>query len=402
MRTEKVLIVSRNKGLVNQARMLLREAGISVVTVIDSPARALSALWGDTPDITLLDLDGQKSGLMDILPVILGSGRKLATQGSLGISAHRESEGSAWEEERDMLLGMGVGHCLPADSPPVMLQAVLHRILEAPADGSGAVKAADRKRLLLFLNDRNRSHTFHQALKGHSVDLDDAIEVDALCRAFLDNTPDVVLIDPRGLGTNLATIGNVARHFPGTRIYYIVPPEVSTAWASRAADFVTRVIEYPEDPAGFRRITALLEDAPPRENPAAPPAPAAPAPPRPKRILVVDDDIAVRTMMVEFLKHFGYETWQAEDGRAALEMLRKERPDLLISDIYMPRMNGFQLFMEVRNNWPDLPVVLITGYNSAAKDMASYSIHDADFLEKPFELATVEALVRAKLQKAAG
>ena len=57
--------------------------------------------------------------------------------------------------------------------------------------------------------------------------------------------------------------------------------------------------------------------------------------------------------------------------------------------------------MEVRNNWPNLPVVLITGYNSAAKEMAAYSIKDADFLEKPFELATVEALVRSKLNRAA-
>lgn len=398
MRMEKVLIVSQNKGLVNQTRMLLREAGISVVTVIDSPARALSALWGDTPDITVLDLAGQKSGLMDILPVILGSGRKLAALGSVGISAHRESEGGSWEEERDMLRGMGVDHCLPADPTPVNLQSVLQRILEG-GDGT-STRNGRNTRMLLFLNDRGRSHTFHQALKGHPVDLEDAIEVDALCRTFLDNTPDIVLIDPRGLGNNLATIGNVARHFPDTRIFFIVPPEVSTVWAARAADFVTRVIEYPEDVAGFRRITALLDPETPAAPAAAAPAAPAPAPPRPKRILVVDDDVAVRSMMVEFLKHFGYETWQAEDGRAALDLLRKERPDLLISDIYMPRMNGFQLFMEVRNNWPELPVVLITGYNSAAKDMASYSIHDADFLEKPFELATVEALVRAKLQKA--
>ena len=77
--------------------------------------------------------------------------------------------------------------------------------------------------------------------------------------------------------------------------------------------------------------------------------------------------------------------------------MRATKVDLLISDIYMPKMNGFQLFMEVHNNWPEIPVVLITGYNSAAKEMASYKINDADFLEKPFELAAVDALVKAKL-----
>ncbi|MCA9782174.1 MAG: response regulator [Calditrichaeota bacterium] len=402
MRTEKVLIVTQNKNLANQARMLLRESGITFVTVIDTPARALSALWGDTPDICLLDLGNQKDGMLDILPVILGSGKPLATLGAICYSAHREREEHEWREECALVKGLGVTHCLPADTPPSELQKLLKQLLGA-GEGVKVPDSSKKLRMLLFLNDRTRSHTFHEQLQGHPVDVDDAIEVDALCRAFLDNTPDLVLIDPRGLGANLTTIGNVARHFSKTRIYFIVPPEASIAWTARAQDFVTRVIEYPEDKAGFRKITALLLDVAQEAAPEPPtePVEVPPEPPRPKRILVVDDDNAVRSMMIEFLKHFGYETMEAEDGRDALDQIRNERPDLLISDIYMPRMNGFQLFMEVRNNWPDLPVILITGYNSAAKDMASYSIHDAEFLEKPFELATVEAMVRAKLNRVA-
>lgn len=79
------------------------------------------------------------------------------------------------------------------------------------------------------------------------------------------------------------------------------------------------------------------------------------------RILFVDDDAGMRETSALILKSFGYEVLTAEDGFQALVQLRFALPDLIVSDLRMPNMNGFELLSIVRQRFPHIPVIAISG-----------------------------------------
>src|SRR5579884_2755066 len=80
-----------------------------------------------------------------------------------------------------------------------------------------------------------------------------------------------------------------------------------------------------------------------------------------KRILLVDDEPNIRVVLGAILQSKGYEVSVAEDGFAALRSIRKSVPDLIISDLRMPNMNGFELLAIVREKFPAVPVIAISG-----------------------------------------
>ncbi len=79
------------------------------------------------------------------------------------------------------------------------------------------------------------------------------------------------------------------------------------------------------------------------------------------RILVVDDDEGIRRASQDVLSHFGYEVRTAEDGFEALAVMRKALPDLIVSDLKMPNMSGFEFLSVVRRRFPHIPVIVISG-----------------------------------------
>lgn len=79
------------------------------------------------------------------------------------------------------------------------------------------------------------------------------------------------------------------------------------------------------------------------------------------RLLIVDDDIHLRTVASAMAACLGYRTRTAANGEEALQMLHNEEVDLVITDYQMPLMNGFQLASEIRHQFPDLPVILMSG-----------------------------------------
>lgn len=86
------------------------------------------------------------------------------------------------------------------------------------------------------------------------------------------------------------------------------------------------------------------------------------------RILVVDDDEQIRRVSEQVLSQSGYEVRTANDGFEALALMRKALPDLIVSDLNMPNMSGFELLSVVRRRFPQLPVIAITGEYSAIPD----------------------------------
>ena len=120
----------------------------------------------------------------------------------------------------------------------------------------------------------------------------------------------------------------------------------------------------------------------------------------PARILVAEDDPAVRQFVSRALTHLGYEVEAVEDGLRALEVLAERSFDLLISDIVMPGLDGIALALKVTKEWPELAVMLMTAY--AHERQRAHNIEELSHavLAKPFTLEAIAATVARVLEPA--
>jgi DNA-binding response OmpR family regulator len=105
-------------------------------------------------------------------------------------------------------------------------------------------------------------------------------------------------------------------------------------------------------------------------------------------VLVVEDNLHVRNVTCEFLTMMGFSVRDAEDGREALEMVRRENFDLIITDFMMPVMNGKELIREVRQvKGERLPIILVSGLDLENKDMLQNAYTRT--LRKPYAFQTL-------------
>ncbi|MFB2939138.1 response regulator transcription factor [Aerosakkonemataceae cyanobacterium BLCC-F154] len=118
-------------------------------------------------------------------------------------------------------------------------------------------------------------------------------------------------------------------------------------------------------------------------------------------IVVADDDLPMRLFVSEYLEMCGYSVIAAEDGQAALELVEKYHPHLLVTDIMMPRMDGYELVRQVRQR-PEfrlLPVVFLTEKNSTEERIRGYKLGCDSYLPKPFEIHELGAIIRNLLER---
>lgn len=108
-----------------------------------------------------------------------------------------------------------------------------------------------------------------------------------------------------------------------------------------------------------------------------------------KKVLVVDDDASLRKSIMITLKVKGFEVWEAEDGVQGLDVAQQRRPDLIISDVYMPGMNGFVMVETVKSDaaLKDTKVIMMTSAAQAAG--AWKSEPDVTYLDKGFTLPSL-------------
>jgi DNA-binding NtrC family response regulator len=117
-------------------------------------------------------------------------------------------------------------------------------------------------------------------------------------------------------------------------------------------------------------------------------------------VLIVDDEPMVRRFASRVLVEEGFGVLEAEDGASALELIHAAgiHPGVVVSDIVMPRLNGVQLLQALSIAWPDLPVILMSGY--AAAELAERGIVlPCGVLAKPFTPESLVAEVRRCIRK---
>lgn len=118
-----------------------------------------------------------------------------------------------------------------------------------------------------------------------------------------------------------------------------------------------------------------------------------------ERVLIVDDDQAIRQMIGQYLQGEGFETLEAEDGEQALTLWRRERPDLMIVDWMMPRRSGLDLLRQIRQEGRT-PVIMLTARSEESDLLLGLELGADDYLTKPFRLRELAARMRAVLRRA--
>jgi DNA-binding response OmpR family regulator len=126
----------------------------------------------------------------------------------------------------------------------------------------------------------------------------------------------------------------------------------------------------------------------------------APAPPMRSSILVVEDEGMMRKIVGRQLTAAGCDVVYAANGEEALAKLNEALPDLVLSDVNMPRMDGFELLTRIRAQATTkaLPVILLTGRGDTEDVVAGMGLGADDYMIKPFLLAEFMARVRAKIE----
>lgn len=119
-----------------------------------------------------------------------------------------------------------------------------------------------------------------------------------------------------------------------------------------------------------------------------------------RKILVVDDTRNIQLMLSDFLSGQDYEVLTASDGWEALEMVNTSPPDLILLDIMMPNMDGYQFITQLRRS-SNIPVIMITAKQQEADIIRGFNLGADDYITKPFRVRELLVRMRAVLRRAA-
>ncbi|WP_009632289.1 response regulator transcription factor [Synechocystis sp. PCC 7509] len=121
----------------------------------------------------------------------------------------------------------------------------------------------------------------------------------------------------------------------------------------------------------------------------------------PLTILIADDDLGTRLAIGDYLEIHGYSVIMAVDGQTALEMVEAYHPHLMVTDIIMPRLNGYELVRKVRQHpvFRLLPVIFLSSRNKTEERIQGYKSGCDIYLPKPFELKELGAAIHNLLQR---
>lgn len=111
------------------------------------------------------------------------------------------------------------------------------------------------------------------------------------------------------------------------------------------------------------------------------------------KILVADDEAMMRNLLLKILESEGYQVTVVSAANEALEKLKVEKYDLLLTDVKMPGMTGFDLLKQVKIEWPEMVVIIMTGYGDAYSVKEALLLGADEYLSKPFKSQEVSLIV---------
>src|SRR5499433_3617473 len=123
-----------------------------------------------------------------------------------------------------------------------------------------------------------------------------------------------------------------------------------------------------------------------------------------KKILCIEDDLETASLVAEELKERGYEVGLASDGREGFAAILKVRPDLVLSDISMPVMSGFELLEQLTALAPrfrNMPFVFLTALTDRDNELKGRQLGADDYVTKPINFDVLDAIIHARLSRVA-
>jgi len=117
-----------------------------------------------------------------------------------------------------------------------------------------------------------------------------------------------------------------------------------------------------------------------------------------KKVLVVDDEQAIREVLVYNLQKEGYDTLEAEDGVSAVNIALEQKPDLMLLDIMLPKMDGLTVCKRVKN-YLNIPILMLTAKDAEIDKIVGLELGADDYITKPFSVRELMARVKANLRK---
>lgn len=118
------------------------------------------------------------------------------------------------------------------------------------------------------------------------------------------------------------------------------------------------------------------------------------------KILVVEDDVNTRKLMCAVLKQNGFETLQAKDGLEALAIMDKQHVDLIMLDLMMPHMDGYELTKQLRMTWKTLPILMVTAKQEPNDKRQGFLAGTDDYMTKPVDEQEMVLRIKALLRRA--
>jgi len=118
------------------------------------------------------------------------------------------------------------------------------------------------------------------------------------------------------------------------------------------------------------------------------------------RILLVDDNVKIRKLMEIYLKRDAFEVLQAEDGTEALSVLKKHNINLIVADIMMPEMDGYELTEQLRDAGFTMPILMVTAKETYADKKKGFEMGADDYMTKPVDMDEMLLRIKALLRRA--
>jgi len=118
-----------------------------------------------------------------------------------------------------------------------------------------------------------------------------------------------------------------------------------------------------------------------------------------QKILVIEDDSSIRELVVWNLSEEGYNCLYAGDGKEGLEIARRESPDLILLDLMLPLVDGFEVIKALRMDGMETPVIMLTAKNEEADKVIGLEFGADDYITKPFGIRELKARIKAVLRR---